>query len=100
MTLFGGDDDTARNTTFAGADDDRILQQALDYLDSESLEKARQKHSMLSCLHIRDKISSLKGQVDSISRQFTMQNRELHKRTASWKRWMQLRQQGMNMKNS
>ncbi|KAI2510078.1 hypothetical protein MHU86_4372 [Fragilaria crotonensis] len=70
MTSFCGDDDTATNTTVAGADDDRILKQALDYLDSESLEKARQKHSMLSCLRIRDEISSLKGQVDSVSRRF------------------------------
>ena len=66
------DDDTA-TTTVVGAEDkqdDRILKQALDYLDSESLEKARQKHSMLSCLRVRDEISSLKGQVDSVLRRF------------------------------
>ena len=65
-------DDTA-TTTVVGAEDkqeDRILKQALDYLDSESLEKARQKHSMLSCFRVRDEISSLKGQVDSVSRRF------------------------------
>jgi len=39
-------------------------------LDSESLETAQQKHSMLSCLRVRDEISSLKGQVDSVSRRF------------------------------
>jgi hypothetical protein len=69
-TTSFGDDDTATNTTIVGADDERILKQALDYLDSESLEKARQKHSMLSFLRVRDEISSLKGQVDSVSRRF------------------------------
>jgi hypothetical protein len=63
------DDDTA-TTTACGEDDSRILKQALDYLDSESLEKARQKHSMLSCLRVRDEISSLKGQVESILRRY------------------------------
>ena len=61
------DDDTV-TTSIAGEDDSKILKEALDYLDSESLEKARQKLSMLSCLQVRDEISSLKAQVDSVSR--------------------------------
>ena len=51
-------------------EDDGILKQALECLDSESLEKARQKHSMLSCLRVRDEISSLRGQVKSVSRRY------------------------------
>ncbi len=64
-----GDDETA-GSSFVFAEDSVILRKALEYLDSESLEKARQKHLMLSCLRIRDEISSLKGQVNSASRRF------------------------------
>ena len=73
ITSWGGaDDDNTAVTSFAGdtVEDDGILKQALDYLDSESLEKARQKHSMLSCLRVRDEITSLRGQVESVSRRY------------------------------
>ena len=66
----GFDDDTTAITSAVGEEDNRILKQALEYLESESLEKARQKHSMLSCLRVRDEISLWKGQVDSASRRF------------------------------
>jgi hypothetical protein len=46
-----GDDETA-GSSCVFAEDDGILRKALEYLDSESLEKARQRHSMLSCLCI------------------------------------------------
>jgi hypothetical protein len=68
----GADDNNTAMTSFVGGtvEDDGILKQALEYLDSESLEKARQKHSMLSCLRVRDEISSLRGQVESVSRRY------------------------------
>ncbi len=69
-TSSSGDDDAATNTSVVGAGDKRILKQALDFLDSESLEKAQQKHSMLSRLRVWDEISSLLGHVDSVSRRF------------------------------
>jgi hypothetical protein len=70
-TTTFGDDNTATNSTVVGANDERNLKEALFYLDLESLKKAQQKVSTLSCLRVRDETSSLKGQVDSISRWFT-----------------------------
>ena len=69
-TTTFGDDNTATNSTVVGANDERNLKEALFYLDLESLKKAQQKVSTLSCLRVRDEILSLKGQVDSVSRRF------------------------------
>ena len=70
-TLSVLDDDAATMSILATAqDDNKILKEALDYLDGESLEKARRNHAMLSCLQVRDEISSLKGRLDGVSRRY------------------------------
>ena len=69
-TLSMLDDDAATASVLAAAveDDSKILKEALEYLDSESLEKARRTYAMLSCMQVRDAILSLKGQIDSVPR--------------------------------
>jgi hypothetical protein len=74
-TLSALDDDAATMSVLAAAQyNNKILKEAMDYLYRESLEKAWRNHAMLSCLQVRDEISSLKGRLDGVSRCYNNAN--------------------------
>jgi len=62
------DDADSVTLTTLDTSNDALIRQALQYLDSESLEKARQKQSLMDVQNVRDDMRALSGRILSLTR--------------------------------